>query len=79
MSAELTTRTCIQCKQDFSFSGWRLDALCPRCRNQERLRQVAVITCPRCLGPKAPSLTRNICDACFRAEEDAAIARFGTN
>lgn len=82
MSAALepiTTRTCLDCKRDFSFRGWRLGALCPDCRVRENLRAIAVVSCARCHGPKVPSIVGQLCTSCENDDLLAAVAKYGSN
>lgn len=77
MSAEVTTRTCLGCRRDYTYIGWRLDALCPSCREEETARDLARTRCVKCRGPLTPAPNRRLCDDCFHAETIAAIEKWG--
>lgn len=85
MSAEVTTRVCVQCRKDFSFVGWRLDALCPSCRNLANIRRATKITCDRCgkLKPPslatAPSLADDLCGKCALEDLLKSVAKYGSH
>lgn len=76
--ADVATRTCLDCKRDYTYTGWRLDALCPECRERDRQKDLARTTCDRCGHTIIPAPNRRLCGMCLAAETAAACEKWGS-